>query len=151
MIHPVEAPVTTCYSIDDLRKAVPAASCLVGLSGPSLGEKLQLLLGHLTRHATVSTYGERVTLEFHKLPEANLKEADRLLVRAAARAKKGEFQKAASLYRQVLTLCPSRQDARHALALILLKSRNTREGIETLIEILKIDPTDSRALAILGK
>ena len=54
-------------------------------------------------------------------------------------------------WHSVLTLCPSRQDARHALALVLLKSRNTREGIETLVEILKIDPTDSRALTILGK
>ena len=80
-----------------------------------------------------------------------MKEAERLLVQAAVRAERGEFQKAASLYRQVLTLCPSRQDARYALAVILLRSRNTREGLDILSEILKIDPFDPRALAILGK
>lgn len=143
--------MTVSYSMNDLRKAIPEARGWIGLSGPPLEEKLGLLLGRLTRHATVSADDERITLEFHPLPEANLREAHRLMASAVARADKGGFQKAASLYRQVLTLCPSRQDARHALALILLRSRNTREGIETLMEILKIDPTDSRALRILGR
>ena len=71
--------------------------------------------------------------------------------RASVRADRGDLQKAASLYRQVVTLNPSHLDARYRLAVVLLRSRNTRDGLDTLMEILKIHPTDARALAILGK
>lgn len=139
------------YPINALRQTVPEARCLGGLSGSGLLEGLLQILGKLTLHAAVSIEGENVTLEFHKLPAANLAEADRLMGRALVKVENGDLQKAASLYRQVVTLVPSHQNARHRLALVLLKSRNTREGIDTLFEILKIHPTDARALAILGR
>ena len=147
----VDWRVKVSYSINDLRKSVPAARCLSGLSGCGLLEQLRQVLGKLTRHVEISIDGESVTLEFHRVPAANLAESHRLMVRAAVRAEKGELQKAASLYRQVVTLVPSHQEARHRLALVLLRGRNTREGLDTLFEILKIQPTDVRALAILGK
>lgn len=109
------------------------------------------MLGKLTLHATVSTHGDHVTLKFHQLPAANFERAERLMVTAGAKAEKGDVQKAVSLYRQVVTLDPTHQDARYRLALLLLKSRNTRAGIDSLLEILKIHPSDQRALAILGK
>lgn len=107
--------------------------------------------GRLTLHAAVSVEDEIVVLDSHKLTAANLAGVDRLMERASVRADRGDLQKAASLYRQVVTLNPSHLDARYRLAVVLLRSRNTRDGLDTLMEILKIHPTDARALAILGK
>jgi tetratricopeptide (TPR) repeat protein len=91
-----------------------------------------------------------VTLDFGVVPAAALLEAQRLYLKAATCAGKGEFPKATSLYRRVLELDPSRQDARRELAMVLLETGKPDDAVDTLLGVLKTDPRNPRALVILG-
>jgi tetratricopeptide (TPR) repeat protein len=142
--------VTLSFPIDDLRKSVPEAAGLDGLSGDSLIDALRQVLGKLSDGAAITVADGMVTLDFGDVPAANVMEAQRLYLKAATCAGKGEFPKATSLYRRVLELDPSRQDARRELAMVLLETGKPDDAVDTLLDVLKTDPRDARALVILG-
>lgn len=80
-----------------------------------------------------------VTLHFGEVPAANVLVAQRPYLKAAACAGKGEFPKGTSLYRRVLELDPTRQDASRELAMVLLETGIPDDAIDTLLDVLK-DP-----------
>ncbi len=142
--------MTVSFPIDDLRKSVPEAITLEGLTGDELVAALRQVLGKLAEGAVVTVDAGIVTLDFGELPSTQIAEAERLYPKAVARAAKGEFSKAASIYRRVLELDPSRQDARRELAMVLLEVGKADEAVDALLDVLKTDPRDSQALVILG-
>ena len=142
--------MTLSIPIDDLRKSVPEALALDGLSGDGLIDALRQVLGKLADGAAITVADGMVTLDFGEVPTANVQEAQRLYLKAATCAGKGEFPKATSLYHRVLELNPSRQDARRELAMVLLETGKPDDAVDTLLDVLKTDPRDPRALVILG-
>ncbi len=142
--------MTLSFPIDDLRKSVPEAAGLDGLSGAPLIDALRKVLGKLADGAAITLADGMVTLDFGEVPTANVMEAQRLYLKAATCAGKGEFPKATSLYHRVLELDPSRQDARRELAMVLLETGKPDDAVDTLLDVLKTDPRDPRALVILG-
>ncbi len=113
-------------------------------------DALRQILGKLADGAAITVADGMVTLDFGEVPAANVMEAQRLCLKAAACAGKGEFPKATSLYHRVLELNPSRQDARRELAMVLLETGKPDDAVDTLLDVLKTDPRDPRALVILG-
>lgn len=121
-----------------------------GLSGDGLIDALRQVLGKLADGAAITVAGGVVTLDFGEVPAANVLVAQRLYLKAAACADMGEFPKATSLYRRVLELDPTRQDASRELAMMLLETGKPDDAVDTLLDVLKTDPSDPRALVILG-
>lgn len=142
--------MTLSFPINDLLKSVPEAMDLDGLSGDVLIDALSKFLGKLADGAAIRVADGVVTLDFGELPSADLMEAQRLYLKAATCAGKGEFPKATSLYRRILELDPSRQDARRELAMVLLETGKPDDAVDTLLDVLKTNPRDPQALVILG-
>ena len=134
--------MTLSFPLDDLRKSVPEAVALDGLSGDPLIDALRQILGKLADGAAITVADGMVTLDFGEVPAANVMEAQRLHLKAATCAGKGEFPKATSLYRRVIELDPSRQDARRELAMVLLETGKPDDAVDTLLDVLKTDPRD---------
>ncbi|MGB6220252.1 tetratricopeptide repeat protein [Haloferula sp.] len=142
--------MTVSFPIDDLRKSVPEASTLDGLTGDELITALRRMLGKLADGANITVDAGIVTLDFDEIPSTRIAEAERLYPKAVTRAAKGEFPKAASIYRRVLELDPTRQDARRELAMVLFEVGKADDAVDTLLDVLKTEPRDSQALVILG-
>jgi len=142
--------VTISFSLDDLKQSLPGAADLSGLSGAELAEAVRRMLGKLGDGADVKIDGSVVTLDFGEISEQRLSEAGKLRDKADKRAAKGELSKAASSYRRVLELDPSNQSARRELAMVLMESGKNEEAADMLLDALRMDPRDPKALVILG-
>ena len=138
------------FSIDDLKQSVPGAADLAALTGDELSDALRCLLGKAADGAVIRLDGRMVSLDFGEIPEARILEAQRLCEKASNQASKGELPKAASIYRRALELNPSLQNARRALAMVLLESGKSDDAVDVLLDALKTDPRDHEALVILG-
>lgn len=138
------------FSITDLKKSVPGAAALASLEGDALLAKLREVLGKVAEGAHVSVDGDMVTVLPDPLAAATANEAQHLTEKAVMRARRGEYEKAAKIYRKVLELDPHRQDSRRELAMVLVELGQTSDALDTLIDVLKIDPRDHQALTILG-
>ena len=62
-----------------------------------------------------------MTISPHPVSSSGAEEAERLTRKAAMRARQGEYEKAANIYRRVLELDPHRQDSRRELAMVLVE------------------------------
>ncbi len=129
---------------------MPGAAVLADLSGEALVAGLREVLGQAAANADVSVEGDIVTVRPHPAPPAAAEEAERLTKKAAARARQGEYEKAANIYRRVLELDPHRQDSRRELAMVLVEMGKSSESVDTLLDVLKVDPRDHQALIVLG-
>lgn len=138
------------FSITDLKKSVPGASALAALEGDALIAKLREVLGRAAQDADVSVDGDLVTVRPHPVSPSGAEEAERLTKKAAMRARQGEYEKAANIYRRVLELDPHRQESRRELAMVLVEMGQTEDAVDTLLDVLKVDPRDHQALIILG-
>lgn len=138
------------FSLDDLKHSVPGATDLAAFTGDELSAALRQLLGKAADGASIRVDGKMISLDFGDIPEGRIMEAQQLCEKAAAQAAKGELPKAASFYRRVLELNPSLQNARRALAMVLLEAGKSDDAIDVLLDALKTDPRDPQALVILG-
>lgn len=138
------------FSISDLKKSIPGAEALASLSGEELLAGLRRVLGEVAKDSEVTVEGDLVTIEPNPVAAANSTEATRLHEKAGMRARKGEFDKAAGIYRRVLELDPTRQDSRRELAMVLVEVGRTSEAVDHLLDVLKVNPRDHQALIILG-
>ena len=138
------------FSITDLKKSVPGAETLAALEGQALISELRRVLGEVAEGAVVSVDGDLVTVRPDEVSSANAEEARRLTERAAMRARRGEYEKAANIYRRVLELDPQRQDSRRELAMALVEMGQAADAIDVLLDVLKVNPRDHQALLILG-
>lgn len=142
--------MTFSFSLDDLRKTLPGAEALDGLSGDALLVSVRKLLGSLAEDAEVRLDGDMVTVEPRNVAESAAAEAARLQEKAAVRAKQGEFAKAEGIYRRVLELNPAAMKARRELAMVLVEMGRADDAVDSLIDVLRADPRDAQALIILG-
>ena len=138
------------FSITDLKKSVPGAERLAALDGEALISELRRVLGEVAEGAVVSVDGDIVTVCPDEVSPANAEEARRLTEKAALRARRGEYEKAASIFRRVLELDPQRQDSRRELAMALVEMGQTSDAMDVLLDVLKVNPRDHQALLILG-
>lgn len=113
------------FSIIDLKKSVPGAETLAALEGEALIAELRRVLGEVAEGAVLSVDGDVVTVRPDEVSAANAEEARRLTEKATKRARQGEYEKAASIYRRVLELDPQRQDSRRELAMALVEMGQT--------------------------
>ncbi len=113
----LEISVNFSFSIADLKKSIPGAGVLASLSGEELLAGLRRVLGDAAKDSVVTVEGDIVTVTPNPVVVANSAEAARLSERAAIRARKGELDKAAGIYRHVLELDPTRHDSRRELAM----------------------------------
>jgi tetratricopeptide (TPR) repeat protein len=142
--------VIISFSLDDLKKSLPGAAELAGLSGDPLREAVHQLLGTVADGATLQIDGGMVTLDFGDIPEESIGAAERLREKASKRAAKGELSKAAASYRRVMELNPSHESVRRELAMVLMESGKHEEAADLLLDALKANPRDPQALVILG-
>ena len=138
------------FSISDLKKSVPGAAELSSLQGSELVERLRVVLGKVAEGAQVTVDGEMVTIIPDPVTGCQAEEAQRLTEKAVARARRGEYEKAAAIYQRVMELDPHRQDARRDLAMVLVEMGRAAEAVDTLIDVLKANPKDHQALIVLG-
>jgi len=138
------------FSITDLKKSIPGAEALASLSGEELLAGVRRVLGDAAKDSVVTVDGDIVTVTPNPVAVANSAEAARLSERAAARARKGELDKAAGIYRRVLELDPTRHDSRRELAMVLVEMGKAAEAVDVLLDVLKVNPLDHQALIILG-
>jgi tetratricopeptide (TPR) repeat protein len=138
------------FSISDLKKSVPGATALSSLAGDALVAKLREVLGKVAEDAEVTVEGDLVTIRPNPPTESTAQEAERLSKKAAVRARQGEYEKAAGIYRRVLELDPGRQDSRREFAMVLVEMGKTSESLDALLDVLKVNPRDHQALVILG-
>jgi len=139
------------FHIADLKKSLPEADeCLTGLKGEELLAALRRLLGSVAEEAELNVNGDVVTVTPSEVSRVYLDEGDRLYGKAGMRAKNGEFEKAAAIYRRVLEINPSRHDARRDLAMVLVELGEAEEAKDLLLDVLKADPRDVASLVILG-
>lgn len=142
------------FRIADLKKSQPEADeCLTGLTGltdEELLSALRRLLGSVADEADLKVDGDVVTVTPREVSRSYGDEADRLYGKAGKRAKNGDFEKAAAIYRRVLELNPSRNDARRDLAMVLVELGEAEEAKDLLLDVLKVDPRDVASLVILG-
>jgi tetratricopeptide (TPR) repeat protein len=138
------------FSITDLKKSVPGAAALSALEGDALLAKLKEVLGRAAQDADVIVNGDMVTVRPQPVPTSGAEEAERLARKAAARAQSGEYEKAANIYRRVLELDPHRQESRRDLAMVLVEMGRAADAVDTLLDVLKVNPRDHHALIILG-
>src|SRR3982750_1536103 len=73
-----------------------------------------------------------------------------LFKQAQKQYRKGRQAEAEKLYRQVIDADPNNTDAKLALAYIIAKQRRVREAYDIAFPIVKNDPKNSRAFAVLG-
>ena len=146
----LQIPVNFSFSITDLKKSIPGTEALASLSGGELLGELRRILGDVAKDSAVTVEGDIVTIAPNPVAAANSAEAARLSERAAMRARKGEFDKAAGIYRRVLELDPTRHDSRRELAMALVEMGKPAEAVDALLDVLKVNPCDHQALIILG-
>jgi len=142
--------VTVSFSLDDLKQSIPGVSGLVDVAEDALPDALRTLLGKAADGATIRVSGKMVSLDYGDLPESTLMEAQRLCEKAAVQSNKGQFSKAASLYRRAIELNPSLQNARRELAMVLFETGKSDDAMDALLDALKTDPRDPQSLVILG-
>jgi hypothetical protein len=124
------SPVSFSFPLDDLRKSLPGAEALAGLSGDALKEAVTGLLGALAEDAEVTVDGEMVTVTPRPVGPSTMAEADRLQEKAASRAGQGEFAKAEGIYRRVLELNPLAMKARRELAMVLVEMGKPGDAVD---------------------
>ena len=138
------------FRISDLKKSIPTANLLAGLSGTELTVALRNLLGKVAEGADLRIEGDLVTVIPPPVSQLSQAEVQRLYEMAGMRARKGEFEKAAGIYRRIVDLDPSHHNARRDLAMVLVETGDASGAKDLLLDVLKADPRDTRALVILG-
>ena len=138
------------FLISELKKSLPGTENFDALTGAELQAALRRLLGAVAANADLRVEGDLVTVTPKPVSRVYLDEAQRLYEKAGMRARKGEFEKAAGIYRRVLEIDPSRNDARRDLAMVLVEMGDTEGAKNLLLDVLKANPTDVASLVILG-
>ena len=132
------------FHISDLKKSLPAADRLSELSGTELVGALRNLLGKVAEDADLRIEGDLVTVIPASISQVSQAEVQRLYEKAGMRARKGEFEKAAGIYRRILELDPSHHNARRDLAMVLVETGDASGAKDLLLDVLKADPRDTR-------
>lgn len=99
---------------------------------------------------TVTLVADHAHIEARPPAAAKHDEAARLADRAAARAREGDFSRAAELYQRVLTLAPAHPGAHRELAMCHMELGQLEAAKDALIDALKLAPADAWSFVILG-
>ena len=119
------------FLISVLKKSLPGTENFDALTGAELQAALRRLLGDVAANADLRVEGDLVTVTPKPVSRVYLDEAQRLYEKAGMRARKGEFEKAAGIYRRILEIDPSRNDARRDLAMVLVEMGDTEGAKNT--------------------
>lgn len=138
------------FLISELKKSLPGTENFDALTGAELQAALRRLLGDVAAGANLRIEGDLVTVTPKPVSPVYLDEAQRLYEKAGMRARKGEFEKAAGIYRRILEIDSSRNDARRDLAMVLVEMGDTEGAKNLLLDVLKANPADVASLVILG-
>lgn len=99
---------------------------------------------------TVTVDGEEVIVKFPEETAGSRAEASRLAEKAGKRASEGNYGKAIDIYQRVLELQPSLHRARRDMAMIYVETGDVDNATNHLIEVLRLDPSDSWNWVVLG-
>jgi tetratricopeptide (TPR) repeat protein len=95
--------------------------------------------------------GDRtVTVSFSEESADAQAEAQKLADRAGKRAAEGNYEKAIALWKRVLEIYPSMHRARRDLAMAAMETGDIEGAKNHLIEVLRLNPTDSWGWVVLG-
>jgi len=99
---------------------------------------------------TVKIDGDEAVVEFPEETPGSQAEAFRLAEKAGKRASEGNYGKAIDIYQRVLELQPSLHRARRDLAMVYAETGDADNATNHLIEVLRLDPSDSWNWVVLG-
>lgn len=115
-----------------------------------LEARLRRQFSFLPDPITVKVEGGEVVVEFPEETAGSRSEAARLSEKAGKRASEGNYGKAIDIYQRVLELQPSLHRARRDLAMIYAETGDVDNATNHLIEVLRLDPSDSWNWVVLG-
>ncbi len=115
-----------------------------------LESRLRRQFAFLPDPITVKVEGNEVVVEFPAETPGSRAEAARLAEKAGKRASEGNYGKAIDIYQRVLELQPSLHRARRDLAMIYAETGDVDNATNHLIEVLRLDPSDSWNWVVLG-
>lgn len=121
-----------------------------GLSTAEIINVIRKQFDYLPGEVRVGINDGVATIQFEEASTQKQTEAQRLLEKAAKRAKSGEFQKAKDIYKRVLELDPALADARRELAMTLFELRDMAAAKDELIDALRLRPDDAWSYVVLG-
>lgn len=106
--------------------------------------------GFLPQPITWQISGNEVVIQYPEASEANRNEAERLAVRAGNHAAAGKYDRAIGILKRTLELAPSMHRARLDLAMAYVQVGDVDNAIDHLIEVLRMNPTDSSSWVVLA-
>jgi tetratricopeptide (TPR) repeat protein len=134
--------------------SAPATESLGDDCGPGdaadLEARIRRQFRFLPDPITVKVEGDEVVVEFPEETPGSRAEAARLAEKAGKRASEGNYGKAIDIYQRVLELQPSLHRARRDLAMIYAETGDVDNATNHLIEVLRLDPSDSWNWVVLG-
>jgi Flp pilus assembly protein TadD/predicted aspartyl protease len=89
-------------------------------------------------------------IAFEQFAASEQKDVRKLIREARKHSRAGMLSESESVLRKAVDLDSTSTEARVELALVLSKRRSLREAYELVYPIVKADPKDSRAMAVLG-
>jgi len=98
----------------------------------------------------VDIEGDQARIVIHHEPTKPADETTKLFRRGIAHADKGDYHRAINVFRMVTQEMPMLADARRNLGMAQLNSGKIAEAKETLIQAVRLYPTDSWGYLLLG-
>jgi tetratricopeptide (TPR) repeat protein len=120
------------------------------LSSAEIIDVIRKQFGYLPGEVRVEISDGVATIQFEEASAQKQSEAQRLLEKAAKRAKSGEFQRAKDIYQRVLEIDPAMADARRELAMTLFELGDMLGAKDQLIDALRLKPDDAWSYVVLG-
>jgi Flp pilus assembly protein TadD len=143
-------PVTLTIKLADLVLDPAHPGSAVTMPPTEVLEKLRQAYGFLSANTAFTIQGDSVVITFNPALDNEVRRVQADFERAVKLAADGRVNKAVDLFRRVLKAVPSHAEARRNLAMALMASGRFPEAKDELVDILRLDPSNSWALMLMG-